>query len=92
MPSSRLVPPGHSALSSPIPHPFLRALQEQVAQCCPSSLFLTGAYDWAQTTLKLHAKDKRPFLYKLQELEQGTTHDPLWNAAQVVSRISTAKC
>ncbi|XP_054061324.1 deoxyribodipyrimidine photo-lyase-like isoform X2 [Rissa tridactyla] len=42
-----------------------------------------GAYDWAQTTLKLHAKDKRPFLYKLQELEQGTTHDPLWNAAQL---------
>ncbi|KAK2530967.1 deoxyribodipyrimidine photo-lyase [Columba livia] len=42
-----------------------------------------GAYDWAQTTLKLHAEDKRPFLYKLQELEQGTTHDPLWNAAQL---------
>ncbi|KAM9615391.1 deoxyribodipyrimidine photo-lyase-like isoform 3-T4 [Morphnus guianensis] len=44
---------------------------------------MQGAYDWAQTTLKLHAKDKRPFLYKLQELEQGTTHDPLWNAAQL---------
>ncbi|XP_076197260.1 deoxyribodipyrimidine photo-lyase-like isoform X2 [Aptenodytes patagonicus] len=42
-----------------------------------------GAYNWAQTTLKLHAKDKRPFLYELQELEQGTTHDPLWNAAQL---------
>nr|XP_009680452.1 PREDICTED: deoxyribodipyrimidine photo-lyase-like isoform X2 [Struthio camelus australis] len=42
-----------------------------------------GAYDWAQTTLKLHAKDKRPFLYELQELEQGNTHDPLWNAAQL---------
>ncbi|KAI1235905.1 Deoxyribodipyrimidine photo-lyase, partial [Lamprotornis superbus] len=42
-----------------------------------------GAYDWAQTTLKLHAKDKRPYLYSLQELEQGATHDPLWNAAQL---------
>ncbi|XP_051637608.1 deoxyribodipyrimidine photo-lyase-like isoform X1 [Manacus candei] len=42
-----------------------------------------GAYDWAQTTLKLHAKDKRPYIYSLQELEQGTTHDPLWNAAQL---------
>ncbi|XP_038001563.1 deoxyribodipyrimidine photo-lyase-like isoform X1 [Motacilla alba alba] len=42
-----------------------------------------GAYDWAQTTLRLHAKDKRPYLYSLQELEQGTTHDPLWNAAQL---------
>lgn len=54
---------------------------EQVAQRCSSSP--TGAYDWAQTTLKLHAKDKRPFLYELQQLEQATTHDPLWNAAQV---------
>ncbi|XP_040534601.1 deoxyribodipyrimidine photo-lyase isoform X1 [Gallus gallus] len=42
-----------------------------------------GAYDWAQSTLKLHAKDKRPFLYKLPQLEQATTHDPLWNAAQL---------
>uniref|UniRef100_A0A8B9VLW4 Deoxyribodipyrimidine photo-lyase n=1 Tax=Anas zonorhyncha TaxID=75864 RepID=A0A8B9VLW4_9AVES len=44
---------------------------------------LQGAYDWAQTTLRLHAKDKRPFLYELQQLEQATTHDPLWNAAQL---------
>uniref|UniRef100_A0A669PVU4 Deoxyribodipyrimidine photo-lyase n=2 Tax=Phasianus colchicus TaxID=9054 RepID=A0A669PVU4_PHACC len=42
-----------------------------------------GAYDWAQSTLKLHAKDKRPFLYELPQLEQATTHDPLWNAAQL---------
>lgn len=54
---------------------------EQGAQWCPSSP--PGAYDWAQTTLRLHAKDKRPFLYELQQLEQATTHDPLWNAAQV---------
>lgn len=54
---------------------------EQGAQRCPSSP--PGAYDWAQTTLRLHAKDKRPFLYELQQLEQATTHDPLWNAAQV---------
>uniref|UniRef100_A0A8C3B4M5 Deoxyribodipyrimidine photo-lyase n=1 Tax=Cairina moschata TaxID=8855 RepID=A0A8C3B4M5_CAIMO len=44
---------------------------------------LQGAYSWAQTTLRLHAKDKRPFLYELQQLEQATTHDPLWNAAQL---------
>lgn len=88
MPSSRPMPQGPGILSSPIPHPFLGALQEWVAQCCSSSLLLTGAYSWAQTTLKLHAKDKRPFLYKLQELEQGTTHDTLWNAAQVVSSVS----
>lgn len=92
--SSRLVSTGHvpcrrTQLSV---HRFLWALQEQVAQCGSSSLLLTGAYSWAQTTLKLHAKDKRPFLYSLQELEQGTTHDPLWNAAQVVPHISPPKC
>ncbi|XP_066476889.1 deoxyribodipyrimidine photo-lyase-like [Tiliqua scincoides] len=42
-----------------------------------------GAYDWAKTTLKLHAKDKRPHLYTLKQLEEGKTHDPLWNAAQL---------
>uniref|UniRef100_A0A8C6X9W6 Deoxyribodipyrimidine photo-lyase n=1 Tax=Naja naja TaxID=35670 RepID=A0A8C6X9W6_NAJNA len=42
-----------------------------------------GAYDWAKTTLKLHAQDKRPYLYTLEQLEEGKTHDPLWNAAQL---------
>ncbi|XP_078245851.1 deoxyribodipyrimidine photo-lyase-like [Pogona vitticeps] len=42
-----------------------------------------GAYDWAQTTLQLHAKDKRSHLYTLKQLEEGKTHDPLWNAAQL---------
>ncbi|XP_042313332.1 deoxyribodipyrimidine photo-lyase-like [Sceloporus undulatus] len=42
-----------------------------------------GAYDWAKTTLKLHAKDKRPHLYTLKHLEDGKTHDLLWNAAQL---------
>uniref|UniRef100_A0A8D2ISD6 Deoxyribodipyrimidine photo-lyase n=2 Tax=Varanus komodoensis TaxID=61221 RepID=A0A8D2ISD6_VARKO len=42
-----------------------------------------GAYDWAKTTLELHSKDKRPHLYTLKQLEEGKTHDPLWNAAQL---------
>ncbi|XP_026577470.1 deoxyribodipyrimidine photo-lyase-like isoform X1 [Pseudonaja textilis] len=42
-----------------------------------------GAFDWAKTTLKLHAQDKRPYLYTLEQLEKGKTHDPLWNAAQL---------
>ncbi|XP_039225873.1 deoxyribodipyrimidine photo-lyase-like [Crotalus tigris] len=44
---------------------------------------IEGAYDWAKTTLKLHAKDKRPYLYTLEQLEEGKTHDLLWNAAQL---------
>ncbi|KAI3374397.1 hypothetical protein L3Q82_006224 [Scortum barcoo] len=41
-----------------------------------------GAYEWAQKTLKDHAKDKRPYLYTLEQLEKAKTHDKLWNGAQ----------
>jgi deoxyribodipyrimidine photo-lyase len=37
--------------------------------------------EWARRTLDEHAKDPRPHLYSLAELEAGRTHDPLWNAA-----------
>jgi len=39
--------------------------------------------DWAAATLSKHAKDPRPHLYSDEQLEQGLTHDPLWNAAQM---------
>ncbi|KAL4608184.1 Deoxyribodipyrimidine photo-lyase-like [Arapaima gigas] len=42
-----------------------------------------GAYEWARKTLRDHAKDPRPHLYSLQELEAGKTGDRLWNAAQI---------
>ncbi len=38
--------------------------------------------EWAQKTLQKHAKDPRPVVYSLQQLEQSVTHDHLWNAAQ----------
>jgi deoxyribodipyrimidine photo-lyase len=41
-----------------------------------------SAEPWAKRTLKLHAKDKREHLYSEAQLENGETHDPLWNAAQ----------
>lgn len=37
---------------------------------------------WAQKTLKEHAKDPRPRLQSRFDLEQGTTDDPMFNAAQ----------
>ncbi|MDG2148127.1 MAG: FAD-binding domain-containing protein [Planctomycetota bacterium] len=37
---------------------------------------------WARKSLAEHAADPRPFLYTLEEFETGSTHDPLWNAAQ----------
>jgi deoxyribodipyrimidine photo-lyase len=37
---------------------------------------------WAQRSLSEHAPDRRTVIYSEKELEQGRTHDPLWNAAQ----------
>ena len=39
--------------------------------------------EWAKKTLKTHKRDKRPYLYSLEQFEQAKTHDPLWNAAQM---------
>jgi deoxyribodipyrimidine photo-lyase len=38
--------------------------------------------DWTKKTLRTHQKDRRPYLYSPEELENGGTHDPYWNAAQ----------
>lgn len=52
--------------------------------------FYNPAYDsaagfprWAQETLRVHRRDKRPYSYSLKIFEQAKTHDPLWNAAQI---------
>ena len=37
---------------------------------------------WARRTLEEHLTDPRPYVYSEQALEQASTHDPLWNAAQ----------
>jgi deoxyribodipyrimidine photo-lyase len=42
----------------------------------------TCAEAWAKKTIGEHARDERERLYTLRELEQGETHDDLWNAAQ----------
>ena len=38
---------------------------------------------FAKTTLEKHKEDERPFIYTLEELENGRTHDPYWNSAQL---------
>jgi deoxyribodipyrimidine photo-lyase len=38
---------------------------------------------WAHKTLAQHANDPRPVLYTDSQLENGETHDQLWNAAQM---------
>ena len=42
----------------------------------------TGFPEWASKTLDEHRADKREYLYSRDKLEQGKTHDELWNAAQ----------
>ncbi|MBN2135301.1 MAG: deoxyribodipyrimidine photo-lyase [Acidobacteria bacterium] len=41
-----------------------------------------GLHTWAKQTLDDHRKDRREYIYSLEEFEQGITHDRLWNAAQ----------
>lgn len=37
---------------------------------------------WALDTLEAHSADRRQALYSLEQLENGETSDPIWNAAQ----------
>ncbi len=41
------------------------------------------AEPWAHRTLAQHARDPRPVVYTEAQLEDGETHDSLWNAAQM---------
>ena len=52
-------------------------------------VFYNGGHDsyeclpaWAKATLDRHRRDRRPYTYSPEELEEGDTHDPYWNAAQ----------
>ncbi len=38
--------------------------------------------DWAQHTLRKHARHPRAYVYGPEELLAAATHDPIWNAAQ----------
>lgn len=41
-----------------------------------------GFPEWARKTLDAHRRDRREYVYSLENLDQGKTHDDLWNAAQ----------
>jgi deoxyribodipyrimidine photo-lyase len=42
---------------------------------------------WARETLERHGRDRRPQVYTLEQFEQASTHDELWNAAQNQLRV-----
>lgn len=43
----------------------------------------SGIPAWAKNSLLKHKNDLRPYIYSDIELEQGKTHDKLWNATQI---------
>ena len=52
-------------------------------------VFFNESYDtfnclppWAVRTLNFHSRDKREYVYSLEQFEKAQTHDPYWNAAQ----------
>ena len=55
--------------------------------------FRPGTYDayeclpeWARESLDEHAADDREYVYTYEELREGATHDPYWNAAMAEMR------
>jgi len=42
---------------------------------------LAALPDWVHRTMREHASDERQFIYSLNELENGETHDEPWNAS-----------
>ena len=42
----------------------------------------SGVSEWAVNSLYKHKYDIRTYIYSLKALENATTHDKLWNAAQ----------
>ncbi len=42
----------------------------------------SGLPNWAINTLDKHKEDIREYIYTLNELEEGKTHDMFWNSAQ----------
>jgi deoxyribodipyrimidine photo-lyase len=78
-----------SSLPDHIKAPFLeelivrRELSDNFCFYNPHYDSFDGFPQWAQKTLNEHRKDRRPYLYKLEQFETARTHDELWNAAQM---------
>lgn len=59
-----------------------RELADNYCWYNPNYDSLSSVQPWALKTLDAHRSDIRPYVYSLQQMEQGLTHDDLWNAAQ----------
>lgn len=67
-----------------------RELSDNFCYFNPKYDSFDGFPDWAKKTLNEHRKDKREFIYSLEEFEQAKTHEDLWNAAQI-EMVKTGK-
>jgi deoxyribodipyrimidine photo-lyase len=78
-----------SHIVSPMKAPFLEELiirgelSDNFCYYNPHYDSFDGFPDWAKKTLNEHRKDRRPYLYSLEQFEEARTHDELWNAAQM---------
>jgi deoxyribodipyrimidine photo-lyase len=59
-----------------------RELSDNFCYFNPKYDSFDGFHNWAIETLNIHRKDKRDFVYSLEEFENANTHEDLWNAAQ----------
>lgn len=59
-----------------------RELSDNFCYYEPAYDSFEGFPEWARKSLDLHRNDKRDYLYSLADLEEGSTHDKLWNACQ----------
>ncbi|BDQ03994.1 deoxyribodipyrimidine photo-lyase [Ignavibacterium sp.] len=67
-----------------------RELSDNFCYFNPKYDSFDGFPDWAKNTLNEHRKDKREFVYSLEDFEQAKTHEDLWNAAQL-EMVKTGK-
>ncbi|WP_028580163.1 deoxyribodipyrimidine photo-lyase [Desulfogranum japonicum] len=78
-----------SELSGEKIEPFLeelivrRELSDNFCLYEPQYDAFAGFPEWAQKTLNEHRNDPREYVYSLQDLEAGETHEQLWNACQI---------
>ena len=59
-----------------------RELSMNFVNCNPRYDSFDGLPEWCRRRLREHARDRREYVYTLEQLEAAQTHDPCWNAAQ----------
>ena len=67
-----------------------RELSDNYCYFNPKYDSFEGFPEWARKTLNEHRKDKREYIYSVEQFEQAKTHEELWNAAQM-EMVTTGK-